>query len=92
MGRVLGLANRPLCKHLMYGLNPRIPIDSLKDNMADNSVGYWFVQDPRNKLDDAYLDLLKRAYLSPLDGLMLQGQWSIPAVNRYLTRKREFVR
>lgn len=75
----------------MYELKPQVPVDRLRDDMANNRAGYSFVHDPRNELEDAYLDLSKRACLSPLDGLISRERWSIPHVNRYLAREREFV-
>lgn len=69
----------------------RIQLEAIRDNMANCTAGYSFVNDPANKLADAYLNLANRACLNPLHGLMSSERWNIPAVNKYLEQERALV-
>jgi len=55
---------------LMYGLQPVIRPQGVRDNLANTTQGYSFIQDPSNHLSTVYLHLSSRACLDPIDGLM----------------------
>lgn len=69
---------------LMYGLQPEIRLDQLRDRMSNDKQGYSFVTDPSNNLRNAYLELSSRACLDPIDGLMAGDRWKEKSVARYL--------
>ncbi|KJZ71002.1 hypothetical protein HIM_09613 [Hirsutella minnesotensis 3608] len=83
---------------LMYDWEPAYPnLGGIHDRMSNTTPGYSFVQDPDNNLKDAYLDLLLRACVSPVDGLLHtgthgQGTWDVRAAQAYLDAHDDFLR
>jgi len=97
-GKVTMEEFRNLCRHayqsvvdslarLMYGLQPAIWLQGIRDDISSTAQGYSFVQDPANHLTAAYLELSSRACLDPIDGLMSSERWNMDAVSRYLKAK-----
>jgi hypothetical protein len=76
---------------LLYGLSPSFELNSVRDRLSNHDQGYSFVQDPANKLNSAYLDLLSRACLDSIDGLVVNGNWNMVAVLRYLKEEENFL-
>lgn len=72
------------CARLMYGIQPDERLDTIRDDMSNIARGYSFVQEPRNGLADAYLELSSRACLDKADGLMSRDRWNRTAVDRYV--------
>ncbi|KAK7583216.1 hypothetical protein V3481_012509 [Fusarium oxysporum f. sp. vasinfectum] len=78
------------CSRLMYDWEPtHIDLSLIGDNLSTTTPGYSFVSDPVNQLTDAYPELLLRACISPVDGLLQeQGQnqstWDAKAARAYL--------
>ncbi|RKK10802.1 hypothetical protein BFJ66_g16872 [Fusarium oxysporum f. sp. cepae] len=78
------------CSRLMYDWEPpHTDLSLIRDNLSTTTTGYSFVSDPANKLTGAYPELLLRACISPVDGLLrLQGKdhgtWNIKAARAYL--------
>ncbi|SPJ82463.1 uncharacterized protein FTOL_09868 [Fusarium torulosum] len=78
------------CSRLMYDWEPtHIDLSLIRDNLSTTTPGYSFVSDPVNQLTDAYPELLLRACISPVDGLLQeQGQnqstWDAKAARAYL--------
>jgi hypothetical protein len=86
------------CQRLMFEWEPELPdLCTLRDRLSETSAGYSFVSDPVNKLADQYLLLLKRACLSPVDGLLKTdgasgGAWDTRSVRAYLNIHDDFLR
>ena len=80
-----------ICARLMYGFQPKIHLNSIRDRLATTAAGYSFVQDPANKLASAYLDLSSQACLDPANGLMSRNSWKYEAVRRYLEGEAELL-
>ncbi|KAH7191105.1 hypothetical protein DER44DRAFT_678255 [Fusarium oxysporum] len=78
------------CFRLMYDWEPtHIDLSLIQDNLSTTTPGYSFVSDPVNQLIDAYPELLLRACISPIDGLLrVQGKdhstWDVNAARAYL--------
>ncbi|KNB04657.1 hypothetical protein FOXG_06708 [Fusarium oxysporum f. sp. lycopersici 4287] len=78
------------CSRLMYDWEPtHLDLSLIRDNLSTTTPGYSFVSDPVNQLTDAYPELLLRACISPVDGLLQeQGQnqstWDAKAARAYL--------
>ncbi|KAL3595891.1 hypothetical protein FPOAC2_10261 [Fusarium poae] len=78
------------CSRLMYDWEPPyIDLSLIRDNLSTTTPGYSFVSDPTNKLTGAYPELLLRACISPIDGLLRvqgkdHGTWNTKAVRAYL--------
>ncbi|KJZ70995.1 hypothetical protein HIM_09606 [Hirsutella minnesotensis 3608] len=77
-------------QRLMYGLEPPRPdFRRMRDRLSSSSIGYSFITDPANGLACEYLQLLTRACLSPIDGLLRrdargESSWDLKAVTRYI--------
>lgn len=87
------------CQRLMFEWQPDLPdLRTLRDRLSDTSVGYSFVSDSANRLTDEYLLLLKRACLSPVDGLLKidhrasSSTWDFRSVRAYLVSHDAFLR
>ncbi|KAI7771118.1 hypothetical protein LZL87_013445 [Fusarium oxysporum] len=78
------------CSRLMYDWEPpHTDLSLIRDNLSTTTPGYSFVSDPANKLTGAYPELLLRACISPVDGLLRvqgkdHGTWNIKAARAYL--------
>lgn len=85
---------------LLYGWQPPRPdLGKLRDRLSEKTAGYSFVTDPANGLRDAYLQLVRRACVAPLDGLLRRDQiggvdrrWDIHAVLKYIEEHDELLK
>ncbi|KAH7114040.1 hypothetical protein EDB81DRAFT_702669 [Dactylonectria macrodidyma] len=88
------------CKRLMYDWVPAdIDLGHIRDRISTTTTGYSFVSDPMNALEGAYLELLTRAYVSPIDGLLKtqagtrdRGTWDFTAAQSYLNAHDDFLK
>jgi hypothetical protein len=64
-----------LCNDLMFGLDPVIDLQKVKDDLTNTNNGFSFVQHPANKLTDVYLDLSRKACTTRRNGLFRGNQW-----------------
>lgn len=79
-----------LCRELMYGLEPTVDLESLKDNLANKQQGYSFVSEPANNLHESYLELSRRACIAAHGSLSHKGGWKWKAVDGYLKTESRF--
>jgi hypothetical protein len=75
-----------LCDDMMFGWKPPIDLSKLKDDMANTSRGFSFVQHPDNQLQAAYLELLDKACTTRRYGLYRDGSWDRKAVYAYIKK------
>lgn len=104
MSNFRGLAHEVLrsatsfCSRLMYDWEPEHgDLSQIRDRLSMTTPGYSFVSDPANKLMDAHLELLLRACISPIDGLLRargkdQSTWDIRAARSYLEAHDDFLK
>jgi hypothetical protein len=98
VGQFRELGNRAMeaasasCDKLMYGYGPEIDLGKIRDVMSNTAQGYSFVQEPKNGLSSAYLNLSERACLDRVDGLMSGASWDMRAVYRYFGLQEEMLR
>lgn len=78
-------------RRLMCDWEPLKPdFKCIRDRLSNCRLAYSFVSDPANKLTDAYLLLLKRACIAPIDKLLRSevngntSAWDLRAVMKYL--------
>ncbi|KAH7186847.1 hypothetical protein DER44DRAFT_754195 [Fusarium oxysporum] len=89
---------RASCSRLMYDWEPAsIDLSQIRDNLSTTTPGYSFASDPANKLSDAHLELLLRAYVSSIDGLLQeqgkdQSTWDVKAALSYLEAYDNFLK
>jgi len=63
------------CERLMYDwIPPTRDLKTLRDRLSTATAGYSFVSDPANGILNAYLELLTKACLSPVNRLTLIGK------------------
>lgn len=78
------------CRDLLYGLQPNVSMNCLKDDLVNREIGYSFIQHPDNGLESVYKDLLIRACHDHgrLPCLMSTNnkQWSLRALDTFLDR------
>jgi hypothetical protein len=72
-----------LCDEFMFGLDPVIDLQKVKDDLTNTKNGFSFVQHPANKLTDAYLDLSRKACTTRRNGLFRGNQWDWKAISLY---------
>ncbi|KAJ0139660.1 hypothetical protein HZ326_17414 [Fusarium oxysporum f. sp. albedinis] len=80
-----------LCEQLMYGWKPLCDLSSVKDDMANTTHGFSFVNHPKNGLAEAYLELSLKACTSQVNPLSRKGRWNQKAILAYL-KKEEALR
>jgi hypothetical protein len=81
-----------LCRKLMYGWEPLVQLDKVRDDMSNTQRGYSFIHHPSNHLSEVYLQLFKRACTAPEDALMRNDHWVSGAVRRFVNGSNESVR
>jgi hypothetical protein len=60
------------CKRLMYDwIPPARDLRTLRDRLSTTVAGYSFISNPANGLSNAYLELLTKACLLPVNRLTL---------------------
>ena len=69
---------------LMYQWNPTISTSQLQDEISCQQPGYSFVQDPRNRLQHQYLELLSRTCAPGPKALVQDNRWNLQSVSQYL--------
>lgn len=58
-------------EHLLYGWQlPQPRFRELRDRITERAAGYSFLTDPANGLSSAYVQLVKRACIAPIDRLL----------------------
>ena len=80
-----------LCRELMFDWQPEIDLLTIKDDLVNSEAGYSFVTDPRNKLQNGYRDLLRRACADGKHPLQHEGNWDWKAAFLY-TKREETLR
>jgi hypothetical protein len=68
------------------GLN----LSLLRDRISEHRRGYSFVQEPKNNISSAYLDLANKICADPESGLMTRNGWNMRSVRQFL-RKEEIL-
>ena len=68
-----------LCDNLMGRWAPSISLEGIKDNFVNTSTGYNFVNDPRNRLRGAYLELSACICTFGARPLVMDEAWMHPA-------------
>ena len=79
-----------LCHELMYGLEPTVDLESIKDDTTNKQLGYSFVSDPANNLHEAYLELSRQACMVAHGSLSHKGGWKWKAVDQDLRTESRF--
>jgi Orsellinic acid/F9775 biosynthesis cluster protein D len=79
------------CARLMYDWQPKVNLDSIKDDLCNLKEGFSFVHHPSNKLGSAYLDLSARACMDPNNALLVNDKWDWTAAWRYLKLEEELL-
>lgn len=81
------------CKYMLFSWQPPLPhFRELRDRLSDKIAGYSFVTDPANGLSDAYLQLVKRACIAPMDSLLRRDhvggerRWDMQAITKYIEK------
>jgi hypothetical protein len=86
------------CERLMYDwVPPTRDLRTLRDRLSTATAGYSFVSDPANGISNAYLELLTKACLSPVNLLTLIGKnecssWDKKAVCSYIDAHNDLLR
>jgi hypothetical protein len=86
------------CERLMYDwVPPNRDLKTLRDRLSTATAGYSFVSDPVNGIASAYLELLMKACLSPVNRLTLVGEnerssWDKKAVCGYIDAHNDLLR
>jgi hypothetical protein len=75
---------------LMGTFRPMMNLSLLRDRISEHRHGYSFVQEPKNDISSAYLDLANRICADTKRGLMTKNGWNMRSV-RQLLRKEEML-
>ena len=75
-----------VCRQIMYEWRPESDLTRIRDRLSDITLGYSFVDDPANGLEEAYLEFSRRACLATVNGLMTDNDWDSVAVRHYLNQ------
>jgi hypothetical protein len=75
---------------LMGTFRPTINLSLLRDRISEHRHGYSFVQEPKNDISSAYLNLANRTCADTKRGLMTKNGWNMRSV-RQLLRKEEML-
>uniref|UniRef100_A0A4E9EH69 Uncharacterized protein n=1 Tax=Gibberella zeae TaxID=5518 RepID=A0A4E9EH69_GIBZA len=65
-----------LCDELMFGFEPNLDVNKIKDDFTNTQPGFSFVSHPDNKFDTMYQELLVQACTSCGVRLARNGHWS----------------
>ena len=68
----------------MYDWQPLFDLQRIQDKLSNTAYGYSFVSDLANRLAGAYLELSKRACLATVNGLIMDDDWDMVSIHRYL--------
>lgn len=69
---------------------PSLNLSLLRDRISKYRRGYSFVQEPKNDISSAYLDLVNKIYADLESGLITRNGWNIRSVRQFL-RKEEIL-
>ncbi|EEA26623.1 hypothetical protein PMAA_015470 [Talaromyces marneffei ATCC 18224] len=69
-----------------YFLDEAETLCSIQDDLTNLSRGFSFVQHPKNRLMDAYLELANRACIYRQHHLFHNGQWNRQSIYKYIDR------
>ncbi|PNP59955.1 hypothetical protein FNYG_14717 [Fusarium nygamai] len=75
-----------LCDELMFGFEPNLDVNKIKDDFTNSQPGFSFVSHPDNNFDTMYQELLVQACTSCGARLARNGHWSFRAVTSYLQK------
>ncbi|EGU75252.1 hypothetical protein FOXB_14237, partial [Fusarium oxysporum f. sp. conglutinans Fo5176] len=75
-----------LCDELMFGFEPHLDINMIKDDFTNAQPGFSFVSHPGNNFNSIYQDLLIQVCTSRGARLARNGHWSFQAVTSYLQK------
>ncbi|KAE8549015.1 hypothetical protein EYB25_009398 [Talaromyces marneffei] len=75
-----------LYQELLLDYYPSINLGSIQDDLTNLSRGFSFVQHPKNRLIDAYLELANRACIYRQHHLFYNGQWNRQSIYKYIDR------
>ncbi|EEA22401.1 conserved hypothetical protein [Talaromyces marneffei ATCC 18224] len=75
-----------LCQDLLLDYYLSIDLDSVQDDLTNLSRGFSFIQHPKNRLINAYLELANRACTYRQHHLFYNGQWNRQLIYKYIDR------
>ncbi|KAF5975168.1 hypothetical protein FBULB1_7524 [Fusarium bulbicola] len=75
-----------LCDELMFGFEPNLDVNKIKDDFTNSQPGFSFVSHPDNMFDTMYQELLVQACTSCGVRLARNGHWSFRVVAWYLQK------
>jgi hypothetical protein len=75
---------------LMGTFRPMMNLSLLRDRISEHRHGYLFVQEPKNDISSAYLDLANRICADTKRGLITKNGWNMRLVQQLL-RKEELL-
>jgi hypothetical protein len=76
----------------MFDVLPNVDLGEIKDDLTNKGCSFSFVNHPRNRLSDAYLELSTRACKTGRNGLFDgKGCWNWVAVFQHLKAKERLV-
>ena len=75
-----------LCDELMFGFEPNLDINAIKDDFTNAQPGFSFVTHTDNNFDAMYQDLLVQVCTSRGARLARNGRWSFQAITSYLQK------
>jgi hypothetical protein len=75
-----------LCDELMFGFEPNLYVNKIKDDFTNSQLVFSFVSYPDNKFDTMYQELLVQACTSCGVRLARNGHWSFRVVTWYLQK------
>jgi hypothetical protein len=87
--RALNLVQETI-DELMGTFRPTINLNLLRDRISEHRHGCSFVQEPKNDISSAYLNLANRICADTQSGLMTKNGWNMRSVRRLL-RKEEML-
>lgn len=79
-----------ICHQLMFAFEPDVDLANIEDDMTNSTAGYSFVTDPANSLQEAFLELVRRASGEGYDSLITNGRWRWRQIDRYLKLEERF--
>ena len=63
---------------------------NIKHNMTNSTAEYSFVKDPAKSLQEAFLELVRRASTEGCNSLITNGRWRWREIDRYLKLEEQF--
>ncbi|KAF9771504.1 hypothetical protein IL306_010855, partial [Fusarium sp. DS 682] len=75
-----------LCDELMFGFEPNLDMNKIKDDFTNAQAGFSFISHPENGFDAMYQELLVQVCTSRGQRLARNGRWSFQAVTSDLQK------